>query len=348
MSVTTKSADTIRRAPRNNVPYFMLARCTAQDTRISLCALGLLTYLLSKPDNWEINMEELQRTWQIGRDKCRGILNELINAGYIQEKQRIETDDGKFRYTPYLVNELPFTEKPFTDEPFTGKPYTGEPSTGNQAPLHNTEEQNTEKQSTEKKEVKEPARVGAGGPQKTESKKPLSSKEKKKPLEKPKTVQDTRNGAQGHHNTQTSVQKPDSTPFGGKYTDLQRVVAAIWPHSRALGSAQNCWLVEMLLGIAKRNGYKDANVNPPCDEQELRDWQRWYQENNPGKLIDWMVQPVSNLQSSILAYRAERTVKPIAVAEKQPAELGDVKEVYVPWINLEAVEEMLAADETLR
>jgi hypothetical protein len=109
-------------------PYFLEARATAQDDSISYAALGLLSYLLSKPDNWEIIINDLKRT-KCGRDKARTLLNELITAKYVIKIPQSQDENGKFTPAYYDVYESPCTENPSTVNPSTVFPA-----------LHNTEE----------------------------------------------------------------------------------------------------------------------------------------------------------------------------------------------------------------
>lgn len=52
---------TIIRAEHGEQPYFMLLRTVAQNTALSYEALGLLVYLLSKPNDWQVHPSTLTR-----------------------------------------------------------------------------------------------------------------------------------------------------------------------------------------------------------------------------------------------------------------------------------------------
>ena len=79
-----------------------------EDERLSYEAKGLLAYLLSKPDGWEINPKHLAKVGGCGRDKITRILNELRQAGYIEDK-RPRSDDGKVRGQEITLREVPDT-----------------------------------------------------------------------------------------------------------------------------------------------------------------------------------------------------------------------------------------------
>ena len=51
----------IRRQKGSESPFFATARRTAQDARHSFEARGVLGYILSKPDDWKVKIEDLRR-----------------------------------------------------------------------------------------------------------------------------------------------------------------------------------------------------------------------------------------------------------------------------------------------
>ena len=129
----------IRTEKGSGKPYFTNARATPQNRNLSWEARGVMWYLLSKPDDWEVQNEDLQQG--CGRDKVRSILKELQEAGYLEVVEKRD-DKGMFYYER-LVHEIPInppTEKPSPDEsntdsseshPVTENPLTGKPSTAN-------------------------------------------------------------------------------------------------------------------------------------------------------------------------------------------------------------------------
>lgn len=64
-------------------PYFMMNRCAVNDDRLSFKAVGILTYLLSKPDNWSVQEADLARRHTDGTTAVRSGLNELKEFGYV-------------------------------------------------------------------------------------------------------------------------------------------------------------------------------------------------------------------------------------------------------------------------
>ena len=58
-------------------PYFMLNRAAVNDDRLSFKAVGILTYLLSKPDNWVVREDDLAARHTEGTHAVRSGLKEL-------------------------------------------------------------------------------------------------------------------------------------------------------------------------------------------------------------------------------------------------------------------------------
>jgi hypothetical protein len=79
---------------------------TIEDSRLSFRALGLLVFVLSKPDNWKTHVAHLATTHSEGREAVRSALGELETFGYVERKwMRAE---GELTPTMhYLVSELP-------------------------------------------------------------------------------------------------------------------------------------------------------------------------------------------------------------------------------------------------
>jgi hypothetical protein len=100
---------TIKRAQHDDKnPYFMMRRDTAQDETLSWEARGVLSYLLSKPDDWEINIDDLQQ--QCGKNRVYRIIGELKKAGYIEDRKKQRASDGTWEWTPYILHETPYPQ----------------------------------------------------------------------------------------------------------------------------------------------------------------------------------------------------------------------------------------------
>lgn len=107
--------ETIFRAPHSaEFPYFIMSRDVAQNNNLSWEARGVLAYLLSKPDGWEINVNDLRQ--QCGRDKVYAILGELREARHLT-LIIVRDATGQILNQVYQLHEHPFPALPDQAEP---------------------------------------------------------------------------------------------------------------------------------------------------------------------------------------------------------------------------------------
>jgi hypothetical protein len=112
------------------------------DRRLSMKALGLLVYMLSKPDNWEFSQESLGQWFSEGREAMRTVMKNLADAGYIK-REIVRAPGGQLR-TITIVSEEPDTGFPAPAEPPPADPPAGQP-----VPLVKTDSVNTDAVKTE-------------------------------------------------------------------------------------------------------------------------------------------------------------------------------------------------------
>lgn len=79
---------------------------TIEDSRLSFGALGMLTYILSKPDNWTIRTADMLKRGGIKRPTYVKWLAELEAAGYAS-LERTQGERGRFAGTTWVVTESP-------------------------------------------------------------------------------------------------------------------------------------------------------------------------------------------------------------------------------------------------
>jgi DnaD/phage-associated family protein len=118
--------------------YVVLDKGFLNDKRLSWQAKGLLAYMLSLPNDWVFNINDLKNRSRNGRDATKNIIKELQEFGYIIKEQTREK--GKFSNNRYIVLEhpaLPLTENPLTENPSTESPLTENPSLLNNKELNN-------------------------------------------------------------------------------------------------------------------------------------------------------------------------------------------------------------------
>lgn len=118
------------------------------DPRLSFKAKGVLAFLVSKPEGWEIRSNHLATIGPDGRDAVRSGLRELVDAGYLAY-EKAQDDHGHWSTHSYLdptgraADHLrpPETGFPASVEPGPDNPKTGDPTTGEPGPLVMTQEQ---------------------------------------------------------------------------------------------------------------------------------------------------------------------------------------------------------------
>ena len=131
--MTEKRQSIFRANHSKKNPYFQMLRTTAQDDNLSFEARGVMAYLLSQDEKWEINKADLMKRGGIGKTKLTRIVNELFEAEYMICTQ--ENIKGEFQKVVYTLYEEPQPENRITvspPEPLSEKPVSGNRCTGNQ------------------------------------------------------------------------------------------------------------------------------------------------------------------------------------------------------------------------
>ncbi|WP_241966061.1 helix-turn-helix domain-containing protein [Staphylococcus kloosii] len=95
------------------------------DDNISWKAKGILLYLLSRPDDWQIYETELINHTSDGRDSLRTGIKELEKVGYIK-RERKRDKNGQLREYEYMVYE----HSDHIGNSYVGKTYVGETYVG--------------------------------------------------------------------------------------------------------------------------------------------------------------------------------------------------------------------------
>ena len=144
--------------------YTVMSIHHLKDTALSLKAKGLLSMMLSLPDEWNYTTRGLAAICKEGVDAIGGALRELEKAGYIVRRQ-LRGPGGRISDTEYTIYEKPCpaaeeppeepgpdtpapdTGAPDTENPYLVRPDMGEPSTEKPAEL-NTKRSNTQKSTT--------------------------------------------------------------------------------------------------------------------------------------------------------------------------------------------------------
>lgn len=91
--------------------YTTMSNYHFKEKDMSLKAKGLLSTILSLPEDWDYTLEGLSMLCRDGVDSVRSALKELESFGYV-ETTRIRDEKGRLRGTEYVVYEKPVPEEP--------------------------------------------------------------------------------------------------------------------------------------------------------------------------------------------------------------------------------------------
>lgn len=101
-----------------------------RDKRLSLKAKGLLSQILSLPEDWTYTLSGLAQINAEGRDAIRSALAELERAGYVSRRQTTDRN-GKFSSNDYIIRERPASGQP--DQPLSAPPLPASPTAASPA-----------------------------------------------------------------------------------------------------------------------------------------------------------------------------------------------------------------------
>ena len=132
--------------------YTVMSNHHLRDKALSLKSKGLLSMMLSLPEDWNYTTRGLVKICKEGVDAIGGALRELESAGYIVRHQ-MRDRQGRICDTEYVIYEqpqpkAPDTPQPDTASPDTENPYLDDPDTEKPAEL-NIEKSKTQKQTTD-------------------------------------------------------------------------------------------------------------------------------------------------------------------------------------------------------
>ena len=108
--------------------FTMMSNHHLRNKKLSLKAVGLMSKILSLPDEWDYSLKGLAKLNTDGIDGVRSAVQELEDAGYIIRRQRRDKN-GRMAQSEYLVFEIPELTKPASDSPSSEKPMPVKPAT---------------------------------------------------------------------------------------------------------------------------------------------------------------------------------------------------------------------------
>lgn len=119
--------------------YTVMANHHLRNIELSLKAKGLLSLMLSLPENWDYTTKGLSCICKDGIDSINGTIKELEEQGYVIRK-RLRNDKGQLTTTEYTILEQPQSldtskfppkwENPILDNPTLEKPILEKPKQG--------------------------------------------------------------------------------------------------------------------------------------------------------------------------------------------------------------------------
>ena len=144
-----------------NRNYTVMSNYHLKDKNLSLKSKGLLSVILSLPDEWNYTTRGLAAISKEGVDSIGTALKELETVGYLT-RNKLRDEKGRITDTEYIIYECPqqkpdnptpppnthlpntpnpstphpYTEKPYTDNPQAATPHTALPHTKNPAQLN--------------------------------------------------------------------------------------------------------------------------------------------------------------------------------------------------------------------
>nr|WP_300847465.1 DUF6017 domain-containing protein [uncultured Acetatifactor sp.] len=133
-----------------------------RNVKLSLKAKGLLSLMLSLPEDWDYTTKGLACICRDGVDSIASALKELEKHGYLT-RQRVRFDNGRLGDIEYTIHEKPVSQEtsevppkrenpgqanPRQAKPGQEKPGQGKPAQGN-PPQLNTDPLNTERSKTD-------------------------------------------------------------------------------------------------------------------------------------------------------------------------------------------------------
>ena len=116
-----------------NTGYTVMSNHHLRNKELSLKAKGLLSQMLSLPEDWDYTLAGLSYINREKIDAIRTAIWELEKAGYITRRQGRD-EKGKMtaiEYTIYEQTQPPQLENPILENPTAGKPILENPTTDN-------------------------------------------------------------------------------------------------------------------------------------------------------------------------------------------------------------------------
>jgi len=93
--------------------YLSISTSWIQDKNLSPKAKGILIYLLSLPDNFKINIDELCQRLNIGHAYLHSGMDEIVKYGYAIRTRQKYDEDGYTKHINFLKKNYWYNIKAF-------------------------------------------------------------------------------------------------------------------------------------------------------------------------------------------------------------------------------------------
>ena len=100
----------IIRLDKSKIKFTQMPNDIIERKDMSWEAKGLLSYMLSKPDDWKFYIDDIVKHGNCGEKKIKSIIKELKEFGYLEIKQERGVE-GKFGNYIWTLNESPKVPK---------------------------------------------------------------------------------------------------------------------------------------------------------------------------------------------------------------------------------------------
>ena len=131
--------------------YTVMSNTHFREKNMSLKAKGLLSLMLSLPDDWDYSVEGLIAICKENGTAIKSTLKELKEFGYLKV-EKTQNEKGVFEYI-YNIYENPQAENPPIENPPMDNPPTGNPPIENPS-VENVLQLNTDESITNKSNIK--------------------------------------------------------------------------------------------------------------------------------------------------------------------------------------------------
>ena len=113
-----------------NQNYTVMSNHHLRNPDLSLKAKGLLSQMLSLPEEWDYTLKGLSQINREGIDAIREAVRELERAGYVT-RTRVRNEKGQLGAADYVIHEFPVPTKPTLENPTQDKPISENPTLEN-------------------------------------------------------------------------------------------------------------------------------------------------------------------------------------------------------------------------